>query len=205
MEYSQATGTVKEAWREMPIAMGDIEFNTITFKPYFYSLDDARKRAQQEKYKQEIGIPCKQLEGMILEDAYEFHKNRQIASALQERNLFDKESFDESLSNFLKALFSIRDNKVHFRNQDGKWGWLVNYVWQHHIHYWVVFLYSVEFMIGRNLFLVQTLKSDRKERTLKGIGKSIKNLHRTRNTIHYFHQFSQSLKNHCFDLKTNYS
>lgn len=119
----------------MPIMFDDIKFDPLTCKPYFILYDEQFETIFRE--------PIKSFENMVLQNDPNYELRKECASKLVTVGLHDQSDFDWRFLNFVKALLSVGDGKVYFRNQDEKWAWLANYVWEHHINYWIVFLYVV--------------------------------------------------------------
>ncbi len=141
--FDPESNTIKEAWDEMPVKFDDIKFDPLTHKPYFISFDTQHEQAIAEQRKAKIREPIKLFENIVLQNDPDYVPRKECASKLEAVGLYDRDDLDWSFLKFVKALLSVRDGKVHFLNQDGKWAWLVNYVWEHHINYWVVFLFTV--------------------------------------------------------------
>jgi len=138
-----ATDTIEEVWDEVPVKFDDIKFDPLTHKPYFFSFDDQLDQAIEERREAKIRESIKSFESMVLQHVSNYESRKECASKLAAVGLYDRDDFDWSFLNFVKALLSVRDGKVHFTNQDEKWAWLTNYVWQYHINYWIVFLFTV--------------------------------------------------------------
>jgi competence CoiA-like predicted nuclease len=141
--FDPKTNAIVEIWDEVPVKFDDIKFDPLTHKPYFISFDDQYDQAIEEQREAKVQEPIKSFENIVLQHDPDYGSRKECASKLVAIGLYDQDDFDWSFLKFVKALLSVRDGKVHFLNQDGKWAWLTNYVWQHHINYWVVFLYAV--------------------------------------------------------------
>lgn len=141
--FDPKTNTIEETWDEMPVKFDDIKFDSLTHKPYFISFDNQYNQVLVEQRDAKIREPVKSFENIALQHDPDYESRKVCASKLVAVGLYDQDDFDLSFLKFVKALLSVRDGKVYFPNQEGKWTWLTNYVWQHHINYWVVFLFTV--------------------------------------------------------------
>lgn len=141
--FDPKTNTIEEIWDEIPVKFDDIKFDPLTHKPYFISFDAQHVQVIEEQREAKIREPIKSFENIVLQHNTDYESRKEWASKLVAIGLYDQNDFDWRFLNFIKALLSVRDGKVYFPNQDEKWAWLANYVWQHHISYWIVFLYAV--------------------------------------------------------------
>lgn len=127
----------EEKWSNIPVIIDDIKFDTLNHKPYFISFDESLKKIQ-------IFEIIKLMEELILIDDLNYELKQECAKKLNSIGLYDKDNFDYKFLNFLKALLSIRDGKIYFSNQEDKWAWLANYVYDNHIKYWLVFIFAIK-------------------------------------------------------------
>ena len=141
--FDSKTNTIKEIWDEMPVKFNDIKFDPLTHKPYFISFDGQHEQAITEQWETKIREPIKSFEDIVLKIDPDYMLRKECASKLVVVGLYDQDDLDSGFLKLVKALLSVRDGKVYFPNQDGKWAWLANYVWTHHKNYWVVFLFTV--------------------------------------------------------------
>ena len=141
--FDPKTNTIKETWDEIIVRFDDIKFDPLTHKPYFISIDSQHEQAHTEQREAKIREPIKSFEDIVLQNDPDYKSRKECASKLVSVGLYDKDDLYSGFLRFMKALLSVRDGRVHFLNQDGKWAWVANYVWEHHISYWIVFLFTV--------------------------------------------------------------
>ncbi len=137
------TNNIKEIWDEMPVKFDDIKFDRLTHKPYFISFDGQHDQVIAKQREIKIREPIKLFEDIVLQSDPDYVSRKECASKLVAVGLYDQDDLYSGFLKFVKALLSVRDGKVHFPNQDGKWAWLANYVWDNHKSYWIVFLFTV--------------------------------------------------------------
>lgn len=144
--FHQETGIIHESWEIIPVGFDDIKFDPITHKPFFISFEEQLNKALQTQRTEMFREPLKRLEELVLDtdDNLTHEDNSRCAAQLCKLGLYDENHLYVGICNLLKALFSVRDGKIHFANQNEKWVWLANYVWEHHKNHWVVFLYIVD-------------------------------------------------------------
>lgn len=134
--FDETTNNFKEIWSKIPVKINDVKFDSITHKPYFILFDDSLKEAKTQE-------AIQSLEKLILNN-YDYELSQKCATKLISVNLYDKNGIDYGFLNFLKALLSVRDGKIYFSNQEGKWAWLANYVYDNHIKHWRTFIIAIE-------------------------------------------------------------
>lgn len=135
--------SISEHWQTMPVTFDLIKFDGETGKPYFRVFESAYKQVVEQQKHVRFAGPLENLTNLVLEDMPRENDFVECCSKLRELGIYSEPGMTHKFSKLLMALISIRDGTVYFENQNGKWTWLVNYVWQHHIHYWVVLLYVV--------------------------------------------------------------
>lgn len=138
--FDSTTNTFKEIWNNIPVKIDDIKFDSITHKPYFILFDESLK-------KEKIHEAIQSLEELILKsisNEIPYELLTECAKKLASIGLYDKDVVDYGFLNFLKALLSVRDGEVYFANQEGKWAWVANYVYDNHIKHWRTFIIAIE-------------------------------------------------------------
>ncbi|SIT09511.1 hypothetical protein SAMN05421686_109161 [Thalassolituus maritimus] len=134
---------ITDHWETMPVSFDIIKFDPYTYKPYFINFDENHQQTLNDKRNYEAQYFIKIFEAISLEDDPSYTSRRECAVKLISIGLYDNDDLCPGFLKFIKALLSVRDGKIHFPNQVGKWTWLVNYVWEHHTQHWLVFLYTV--------------------------------------------------------------
>lgn len=142
--FDSENNSICESWKTMPVSFDRIKLDPSTHKPYFTSFDEQYKKATTERHMAELQIAIKAFELIALEEDPDYPSRKKCAAQLISVELYDSEDLYSNFLKFIKALLSVRDGQVYFPNQAGKWTWLANYVWDHHVHYWLVFLYTVK-------------------------------------------------------------
>ena len=166
--YDHKSDTIIDSWKSTTVTFDQIKFDKETLKPFFISFDENYINAKKEQYAAKYQAPLRQFESIILQDSPTYPDRKACAATLCTLHLYDNEDIDTAVINFSKALLSVRDGKIYFPNQAGKWNWLVNYVWQHHMKYWLVFLYTVNECHKTNLvFDPSNVKLNRKREDFK--------------------------------------
>lgn len=141
--FDSDTNLISASWEVMSVSFEDIVFDPVTHKPYFISFDEQYEQAVIDQREFEIREPIQTFESIVLQEDPDYPSRKTCAAKLSTVGLYNEEDLYSGFLKFVKALLSVRDGKVHFPNQVGKWTWLVNYVWEHHTQYWLVFLYTV--------------------------------------------------------------
>lgn len=160
--FDLKSNTFEEIWDEKPVGFDDIKFDPLTYKPYFTSFEAQCAQVIQDQNEAKKIESVKLFENIVLQHDPDYDVRRECASKLVAAGLYDQQDFDFSFLKFVKALLSVRDDKIYFLNQDEKWLWLVNYVWKCHIKYWVVFLYAVNGYERTSTIFNSTLDDRRK-------------------------------------------
>ena len=141
--YNEQSRKIEERWQKKDITFSDIKFDPETHKPYFVDYDTLYQEAIVDEDQAKIAGPISRFEALALDNNPHHLKRRSCAAELTEAGLYNDEDIAPGFLKLVKALLSVRDGKVHFANQDNKWAWVTNYVWEHHIDHWIVFLYAV--------------------------------------------------------------
>lgn len=162
------TGAIKECWDEISVGFDDIKFDSLTHKPYFMSFEAQYEQALAAQSEMKLQEPIKLFESLVLSQDFDSLPLRECAKKLVAIELYDRADFDYGFLRFVKTLLSVRDANVYFLNQEGKWSWVANYVWEHHKNYWLVFLFAVsEYERTDIVFKPENDKLNAKRQTFK--------------------------------------
>lgn len=141
--YEPVTDNYQEVWDSKLISFDDFKFDPITKKPYFIDFTEQKKEAKQARHEKQFVPALRQLEKISFQDV-EWAETESCLESLYGAGLLHQEGYHYPILKLIKALLSVRDGQVYFKNQNGNWGWLANYVYDNHLEHWVVFLYTIK-------------------------------------------------------------
>jgi competence CoiA-like predicted nuclease len=197
---------LSEKWEVMPVSFDEIQFDEETHKPYFISFEKLFKQAKNDQSYYAIKEHIEFLELIVLQDDPDYQTRKKCAEQLSSTGLYNETDLYSGFLNFLKALLSVRDGEVHFKKQSGKWNWLVNYVWDHHIQYWIVFLFTVNVYERTELvFDSKNQKLNQKRNDFKANWKSSSKFKQNPEFYELFSALLPPLKDKLLNLQLNQS
>ena len=135
---------IQEVWDSKLVSFNDIKFDSFTHKPYFASFSELYEEEQRDRETEKVRLPLKKFKELVFDEDQLYSTRTSCAKSLNKVGLYNNDDIYSDLINLTKALMSIKDGIIYFKNQKEKWAWLVNYVWQHHKCYWLVLLYVVD-------------------------------------------------------------
>lgn len=167
--YDKNIGVFDANWDSKLVCFDEFQYDLDTFKPYFIDIDREQEKLIEKKNELERDERKKillELERLAIADERNWNDCKECAEKLRKIGLYKSEYLDDKNLNLLKALFSLRDNKVYIKNQS--WNWLANYVWDNHKNYWLAFIWVVKlYGLKETIFCKENIKLNQKHDDFK--------------------------------------